>query len=223
MTTHPPSLTGSYLAEGALLALEQAGFLMADAATLHRHGSYATAIALVHFGREELGRSRILHEQRTRVARGEIVSLADVRTACEDHLSKQRKSRSGSVTFQPSPKEGLGKAILSKLHSRPDSEEYQEADDVIVLAAKHKLRQLPESSHEERIEALYVDPDDSGTNWNRPRDILCERSRVALNEFLNDYAVEYRRLGRDEPTLLSLVPRLLSPEAGLVDPCPGAA
>jgi AbiV family abortive infection protein len=47
------SITPQYLLEGAVYALEQCGLLLRDANLLYRSGSYATAVALAAFAREE--------------------------------------------------------------------------------------------------------------------------------------------------------------------------
>ena len=49
----PASVSPQYLLEGAVYALEQCGLLLRDANLLYRSGSYATAVALAAFAREE--------------------------------------------------------------------------------------------------------------------------------------------------------------------------
>jgi AbiV family abortive infection protein len=211
-------ITAPYLEQGTALALEQAGFLLSDAAALHKLGSYATALAVVQFGREELGRCRILRGLRDEVVRGMTVSLDDVLNACSDHQTKQRKSQLGSVNFRPTSTEGLGRAIQTTLSSRPDSDDYQQAREAIDAAAKAKLGKLPDLRHAARLTALYVDPTENGTGWNRPRDTTREQSYQAILDFVNDYAGVFNRLRKDEPALLALVPQVPAPEVGLIDP-----
>jgi hypothetical protein len=52
----PESVTPQYLLEGAVYALEQCGLLLRDGTLLRRSRSYANAVALTAFAREELGR-----------------------------------------------------------------------------------------------------------------------------------------------------------------------
>ena len=53
------SVTSSYLLRETVFALEQCGHLLRDAACLYRSDSYASAVALAAFAREELGRAGI--------------------------------------------------------------------------------------------------------------------------------------------------------------------
>jgi len=54
------SVTPQFIMQGAAYALEQCGRLLRDANALYRSGSYASAVVLTAFAREELGRYRIL-------------------------------------------------------------------------------------------------------------------------------------------------------------------
>ena len=53
-------VTANFLLEGAYYALEQCGLLLRDAVQLYNGSSYATAVVLAAFAREELGREKIL-------------------------------------------------------------------------------------------------------------------------------------------------------------------
>ena len=76
------------LLEGSWLALEQVGNLLRDAVTLHNGGSYAAAIALAQFGREELGRSRILRDCSGKVRAGAQLTAKDIQARCDNHVRK---------------------------------------------------------------------------------------------------------------------------------------
>jgi hypothetical protein len=54
------SVTAQSLLRGAVYSLEHCGQLLGDAKTLYEHGSYATALAVGAFAREDLGRWRML-------------------------------------------------------------------------------------------------------------------------------------------------------------------
>jgi AbiV family abortive infection protein len=54
------AVTPEYLVRGYALALEQCGRLLLDACALYERGSFANAVVLAAFAREELGRSQIL-------------------------------------------------------------------------------------------------------------------------------------------------------------------
>ena len=85
-----PSVSPKYLLEGAAYALEQCGLLLRDANLLYQNGSYASAVALAAFAREELGRWIILRKLRTEVLGGRRLTIKDIQDACGDHESKQR-------------------------------------------------------------------------------------------------------------------------------------
>jgi AbiV family abortive infection protein len=69
--TQKASVSPQYLLEGAAYALEQCGLLLRDANLLYRSGSYASAVALAAFAREELGRWKILRDLRKKVLHGD--------------------------------------------------------------------------------------------------------------------------------------------------------
>ncbi len=72
------TVTADYLMKGAAYALEQCGLLLRDANLLYRNASYASAVALAAFAREELGRSEILHALRKEALNGKPITKADV-------------------------------------------------------------------------------------------------------------------------------------------------
>jgi hypothetical protein len=78
------SVTPEYLVQGAMFALEQCGLLLRDATILYQ--SFSPRL------REELGRSSILFDLRKRAVAGDDITLDQIREACNDHLTKQRKA-----------------------------------------------------------------------------------------------------------------------------------
>src|SRR2546426_1074425 len=85
------SVSSDYLLRGAVFALEQCGLLLSDARVLCEHGSYASAVVLAAFTREELGRYRILRGLWRRTMAGESFSVKQIRKRCDDHVEKQRE------------------------------------------------------------------------------------------------------------------------------------
>jgi AbiV family abortive infection protein len=199
MTKRADEVSEAYLAEGALLALDQAGRLLVDAQILYKASRYATAMALALFGREELGRSRILYQLCQRVRNGDPVTASDVQKACDDHLEKQRQSLLGGIVLRATPSDAIGRAIQTKLSARPQSQEYTKASETIDLAVERKMAQLPGARHADRLEALYVDPTPSAAGWNRPSTLAPERARLAIEDLSNDYADGYWQ-ARNEPS-----------------------
>jgi len=83
------SVNSRYLLEGAVYALEQCGLLLRDANLLYRSRSYASAVALAAFAREELAQWRILLGFRRKVVGGEHVTIKVIKSQCEKHVDKQ--------------------------------------------------------------------------------------------------------------------------------------
>jgi AbiV family abortive infection protein len=97
MTRKPEvAVTADYLLRGTVFALEQCGLLLRDARILCEAGSYASAVALTAFAREELGRYKILRELWKRTAAGESFSVKQINKKCEQHVEKQKRQCSAS-------------------------------------------------------------------------------------------------------------------------------
>jgi AbiV family abortive infection protein len=86
----PSTITPQFLLEGAILALEQCGLLLHDANVLYRGGSYASAVVLTAFAREELGRYTILLDLRKEVLTGKEFTIEEIQDRCDDHVTKQQ-------------------------------------------------------------------------------------------------------------------------------------
>jgi hypothetical protein len=73
------------------------------------------------------------------------------------------------------------------------------ADDAIRKVDEIKFKRAKHDRHQQRMRALYVDPDDAG-GWNRPRSSV---GKTAAHEFLtdagNDYAIALQKI---DPGLL---------------------
>ena len=97
------SLTAQSLLRGAVYSLEQCGLLLGDAKLLYKNGSYASALAVAAFAREDLGRSRMLLKLRKGVLAGETLAVEDVKTACDDHVRKQEAGMTSLTLRAESP------------------------------------------------------------------------------------------------------------------------
>src|SRR6478672_4799434 len=104
----PVSVSPQYLLEGAVYALEQCGLLLRDANLLYRNSSYASALALAAFAREELGRWTILLELRDKVIGGANLTVRDVQGRCKNHVRKQTESMQ-SLTYSVEQNSDLAK------------------------------------------------------------------------------------------------------------------
>jgi len=183
-------ITSQHLLEGSIYALKQCGHLLQSAITLFKDGDYSAAIAVATFGNEELGRSRILRRLWHEVVQGsKTLTIEDLKNYLQDHVKKLEVAQTG-VAIRASLDQGLGQQLRTLLHSRPDSEKYQEAEKIVNDASQRKKNRTPDDRHRMRLRSLYVDPNDSGTSWNKPWEISCDEAKVFLEDVLNDYGME---------------------------------
>jgi AbiV family abortive infection protein len=84
--------------------------------TLYRDGDYASAIVLAASAREEFGRSNILLDLRKRAIAGEVLTVAQVKDACDDHVTKQRAGMA-SLTMKADWGSGLGKILQTTIEN----------------------------------------------------------------------------------------------------------
>ena len=174
------------LLHGAVYSLEHCGLLLGDAKLLYENCSYATALVVAAFAREELGRGRILLKLRKRVLAGESFTVEDVKTAYDDHVRKQEAGMTG-LTMRADNASGLGKLLQTRMKAPLGSKERQEADRQVGKIDQLKLKRTPDDRHRLRMKALYVDIL-SEEQWNRPAQ---ELSRTDAYEFLTDAINEY--------------------------------
>src|SRR5437667_3796 len=178
----PPSqgVTLQYLLEGAVYALEQGGLLLHDSLLLYRNGRYASAVVMALFAREEVGRYKLLRDLRKEmVEKGRTVAVDDIRSTCIDHVAKQFRGQFG-VTLKSSGNDQLGKILKAKLGYHPQSPEAHKADAQLDSIAKRLYREMPHQRHDLRQKSLYVEPSDSGTSWNRPKDRSKQTAREEI-------------------------------------------
>lgn len=190
-------VTSTVLLKGAWYALEQCGKLLQDAVRLHHVGAYPSGVALAMFGREELGKHRmLLDEWRKSQDTGQLPSVEAIQSACTDHVDKQRRALLG-LTFTAEGGSALATAIGTQMKHKPQDTEYQEAEKVIQAALKSLAKRTPDARHAARMQALYVDLNDSGADWNRPLNISQDESKKLLSDAANDYAGQRDRLNLD--------------------------
>jgi AbiV family abortive infection protein len=188
----PASVSPKYLLEGAAYALEQCGLLLRDANLLYRNGSYASAVAVAAFAQEELGRWRILLDLRRKVLRGGSVTIKEIQTRCGDHVRKQEAGVMSTV-MRTDKDSGLGKRLHTWASAKLGSQERKTADEEIKRLDRQKTKRAPGDRHEQRMDALYVDPVPPD-GWNRPAKEISQTSAWGrLQDAGNDYAAQYQR------------------------------
>jgi AbiV family abortive infection protein len=204
------------LLEGAWYALEQASILLESAVALYDARQWSTAVGVGMLAREELGRFDILRDLASEAATTNV-TVADVRAKSENHEKKQAKGIRSHV-FKSSRDSALGRAIIAKTHHHPASAEAQAASEVLDAAAKAQRRQLPQKRHEMRMQAFYVDIQDSG-EWKRPIRITGAVAHEVLEQAVNDYSVLFHNLGIDEwAPELTRVKKSMAPPPQLLPP-----
>lgn len=191
----PTPVSEQTLLEGSWHALAQAGRLLRSAVVLLESGDASTALALAMFGREELGRSRLLRKCYSETGSGRAFSAKDISKICSEHVAKQEASAFATV-LKPHRDSQVGKALatMSLYAHTPTSDEYRQADEVLNAAAAAKQSRQPHDRHESRCDSLYVDLNDLGTDWKCPIDVSVDSAQTQINEAVSDYSHEYQRL-----------------------------
>jgi AbiV family abortive infection protein len=180
------TVTSQFLLEGAVYALEQCGLLLRNANLLYRNDSYASAVALAAFAREELGRWTILLDLRRKVLSGDNLTVKQIQEACADHVRKQDAGMKSIVT-RTDRTSGLGKILTTRMTAPHGSAEQKAAREQIDKIDQLKKRREPDERHKLRMSALYVDVTSDG-RWSRPAE---ETSAMRAYEFINDAANDY--------------------------------
>jgi AbiV family abortive infection protein len=174
-----------FILERSEYALEQCGLLLRDANVLYQSGSYASAVVLTAFAREELGRSSILRDLWRRASSGETFTVEQLRQACEDHVAKQRAGML-SITMRADKDSGLGKILSARANRQ--SPEGQKADADLTRIDEVMKKRTPGDRHEKRMAALYVEPI-SENEWNRPGKTSASSAWELLCDARNDYSL----------------------------------
>lgn len=157
------------------------------------------------FSREEVGRYKLLRDLRKEmVEKCRTVSVKEIRRTCGDHAAKQFRGQSG-VILKSSGDDQIGKLLRATFDYPSQSPEACQARaqlDTIVQQLHHRM---PQQRHDLRQKSLYVEPSDSGTSWNRPKDQSKQTAREEIEGAANAYAGALNRFTsvgayRDEDT-----------------------
>lgn len=185
------------LLEGSWYALEQAGRLLHSSKILFESGDFSTAVAVAMFGREELGRSRLLRHCASEVQQGKRLTAIEVTKRCQDHVAKQNASVGGIVLRTTNGTE-LCKAFQSRMKYAPNSKEWERANSIINSANEAKQKRQPNERHQLRCSSLYVDINAMGADWARPVEIDKGEARNHIYDAVNDYSHEVVRLANED-------------------------
>jgi AbiV family abortive infection protein len=88
-------LTADDLFHGAFCALEHAGRLLQDAVELWERGRYPSSVVLAVFAREEIGRYKILLEEREEAKKTGPRDTQTIQNRCRDHKDKLKRGMFG--------------------------------------------------------------------------------------------------------------------------------
>ena len=123
-------MTPQYLLEGAVYALEQCGQLLHDANLPYRTQSYATAVAVAAFAREELGRWKILLALRSEVIGAKLHTVQSVKTNTKNHVRNQKHGML-SITLTSEDHPQAASLITSRIMSSPGTGEWITAEEAL--------------------------------------------------------------------------------------------
>jgi AbiV family abortive infection protein len=188
-----PELRPQFLLEGTVYALEQGGLLLHDSVLLFRNENYASAAALALFAIEEIGRSRLLHHLwKEAVEKGRAFTAQTIRLKCENHVFKQTLGQGMPVLYVSKNDKKLYQLFQTTLveHLTPES---LKASAEIQAIAKRLHWRVPNQRHDWRQKSLYVEPDGSGTNWNRPKDL---HKKIAFDSLFGANDVYFQEVCR---------------------------
>ena len=124
------------------------------------------------------------------MVKGKTVSVREIRKACENHLLKQKWGHVSVVQRHS----GLRKLLQVISRALPQSKEIQDAQqDLDELTELQKAR-APQDRHGQRMKAFYVEPNDLGTDWNKPWEKDKEEAQHFVQDASNDYSLQLDKL-----------------------------
>jgi len=185
------------LLEGSWWALEQAGRLLGSATMLFEGGDFSTALAVAMFGREELGRSRLLRDCAQEVRQGKSLQPHEITKRCNEHVRKQQAS-AFHIALNLQLNSQVRKALSDLSAYDPSSEQRKGAGALIDSAVEAKGKRLATDRDQDRCSSLYVDLNPQGTDWRRPAMIDEDKARHEINSAISDYTYEVNRLTNEE-------------------------
>ena len=178
---------------GAWYALEQSGFLLTNSVSLYSTKGYASAVLLALLAREELGKCRILLDLWRKASLGTDVSVEEVQQACDDHVEKQRQGQL-STTYHLQGPSGLANLLQERSKAEPGGSRRASLEEQVEDIDERKASRTPEDRHSTRMKAMYVDLNETGTDWNRPQLLSEGEAANCLTDAINDYSVKRSQL-----------------------------
>ena len=136
--------------------------------------------------REEMGKARILFKLSDDVDDGKVLSEQELTEALDDHREKQTHAQLSVVL---SFVRGTQLDKLMRKSMDPSDPDFEAANAEIEEVQNRKRRRTPDERHNLRQRAMYVDPIETGGDWNRPVAFNKEECSGHLCHAMNDYSV----------------------------------
>jgi AbiV family abortive infection protein len=137
---------------------------------------------------KNLGRARIIFDLRSRVVNtGAKIDIKEIETRCENHLTKQEWAQLSFTTVADNDTQ-IGKLLRKMITNDPQSPDFRQANADMEKFMAKKRKDAPKARHNERLKALYVEP--NATGWNRPiEQVTKESAYQSIYQAVNDYAL----------------------------------
>jgi len=191
-----PELTPQFLLGGTVYALEQGGVLLHDSVLLYQNENYASSAALALFASEEIGRSRLLRQLwKEAVEKGRAFTAQTIRLKCQNHVVKQNWGQGRPVLYVSKNDKNLYQLFEATLVEHATAES-RKASAELQAIAERLSRRVPNQRHDWRLKSLYVEPDESGINWNRPKTLHKKIAFDSLFGANSAYAEEVGKFNR---------------------------
>lgn len=173
-------LAGREIIEGAFYAMEQAGLLINDAASLYNQRKWPSSLVLAVFAMEELGKAEVLLQRGIDAASTGDKTRAQVMAGQTSHPTKL-KAGQGTATVTTAV--SFGGNIPA-----PGTTEAQTLEQRLNAAEQVALQHAPGAEHEARMCALYVDLTDTEI-WSRPKETTAREAYLMVSGAGIEYGV----------------------------------
>jgi AbiV family abortive infection protein len=189
-------VTKEFLLRGAAYALENSGVLLRDAVTLFDQGSFASAVVMALFGREELGKYRLLRQLYETVAAGGTVPIEELTKKngpLFDHTAKQEQATL-SIVRRPEPGTRLDHLLREEMRLDLRSPERRKVDEELQQITAKLAKALPRQRHDIRMAKLYVGLSKDGSTWVRPSEPTADEVRPEVEDAIANFNTVVLRL-----------------------------
>jgi len=186
-------LAASDIIEGAYYAMEQAGLLINDAASLYAQRRWPSSLVLAVFAMEELGKAEML-----------LIRGIDAGTSGDKTRTDVMQ---GSATHTTKLKAGRGTTTVTTAVSFwgdipvPSTAEATALEQQLRAAEQIALDHAPAQAHAARVRALYVDLEQD-ERWARPNETGPSEAYLMVSAASIEYRVRREKfVNPTDPTV----------------------